>query len=159
MRRLVVCLFAAVLAVPAFAVDPGRADGSLTTGAGAIPLAYAYVMDGAHSDLSGKSDALKIILTDKPLPAGTRLADVDYSFPDGILGIVVCADKDNQPQHLVVQHPQGTYDGGWTDVNRDFRLRMRRTREGTVEGRLTCRRAEKPSVTFAFDAEFNAVVQ
>src|SRR5947207_5105894 len=107
MRRLAVCMLL-VFAVPAvFAVDLGRAEGSLNVGGTAVPLAYAYVMDGAHNDLTGRNDATKIILTDKPLPAGTRLADVDSNFPEGILGVVVCMNKDQQPQHLVVQHPNG----------------------------------------------------
>ena len=72
MRRLAVCMLL-VFAVPAvFAVDLGRAEGSLNVGGTAVPLAYAYVMDGAHNDLTGRNDATKIILTDKPLPAGTR---------------------------------------------------------------------------------------
>jgi hypothetical protein len=159
MRRLVVCVFAAVLAAASvYAVDPDRADGSLTTGAGTVTLAYAYAMDRSHNDLDNRKDALKIILTDKPLPAGTNLADVDYNFPDGILGIVVCLDKNNQPMHLVVQHQQGVYDAGWVEVNHDVRTRAKRA-NGTVEGRLTAKRVEAPSVTFSFDAEFAATVQ
>jgi hypothetical protein len=157
MRRLFVCVLAVVLAVPAFAVDSGRAEGSLTTGNGETPLAYAYVMNKSQNDLSNRKDAFKIVLTDKPLPAGTKLSDVDYNFPDGILGVVVCVGKDNQPLHLVVQHAQGTYDGGWMDFNPDVHVRMKRNNDGSVEGRLTCKKAEKPSVTFAFDAAFQAM--
>src|SRR6476620_308240 len=85
MRRFAVCMLLVVFVPAAFAVDLGRADGSLTIGSTAIPLAYAYVMDGTHNDLTGRNNAIKIILTDKPLPAGTRLADVDSNFPEGIL--------------------------------------------------------------------------
>lgn len=158
MRRAAVCLLAVLVAFSAFAVDLGRAVGSLTTGANAIPLAYAYAMDGVHNDLDNKKDAVKIILTDKPLPAGTRLADVDYTFPEDILGIVVCLDKNNQPVHVVVQHPQGTYDGGWVELDRDVRAHAKRS-NGVLEGRVTCKRAEKGSVTFSFDVEFAATVQ
>jgi hypothetical protein len=159
MRRFVVCLFAvAFAALPVFAVDPDRADGSLTTGAGTVTLAYAYAMDRSHNDLTNRKDALKVILTDKPLPAGTKLADLDYNFPDGILGVVVCLDKNNQPLHLVLQHQQGVYDAGWVELNHDVRVHAKRG-NGTVEGRLTAKHVEAPSVTFSFDAEFAATVQ
>ena len=157
MRRCAVCLFVVLIAVAALGADLGRAEGSLTIGTTEVPLAYAYVMDRAHNDLSNRNDATKVILTDKPLPAGTKLADIDSNFPDGILGVVVCVGKDNQPLHLVVQHAQGTYDGGWMDLNPDVRVRMKRNSDGSVEGRLTCKKAEKPSVTFAFDAAFLAM--
>jgi len=158
MRRLAVCLLALVLAIPAFAVDPERADGSLTTGAGTVQLAYAYAMDRAHNDFSNRKDALKIVLTDKPLAAGTKIADLDYNFPDGIQGVVVCLDKNLQPMHLVVQHQQGVYDAGWVELNHDVRVHAKRT-NGSVEGRLTVKHVETPSVTFSFDAEFAAQVQ
>lgn len=158
MRRLAVCVLLAVAASAALAVDLGHADGSITIGGTAIPLAYAYMMDGAHNDLTGRNDATKIILTDKPLPAGTRLADVDSNFPEGILGVVVCVNKDQQPLHLVVQHPSGMYDAGWMELNKDVRVRGRRT-GGQFDGRLTVRRIESASVTFGFDADFSAAVQ
>jgi hypothetical protein len=158
MRRLAVCMLLVFAASSAFAVDLGRAEGSLTIGDTAIPLAYAYVMDGAHNDLTGRNNAIKIILTDKPLPAGTKLADVDSNFPDGILGVVVCVNKEQQPVHLVVQHPTGMYDGGWMELNKDVNVRGRKSRE-QYNGHVSVRHVETASVTFGFDADFSAQVQ
>ena len=158
MRRLAVCMLFVVVVPAAFAVDLGRAEGSLTIGDTAIPLAYAYVMDGAHNDLTNRNNAIKIILTDQPLPAGTRLADVDSNFPEGILGVVVCVNKDMQPQHLVVQHPTGMYDAGWMELNKDVHVRARRS-GGQLEGHVSVKRVETASVTFGFDADFNAAIQ
>jgi hypothetical protein len=140
------------------AADLGRAEGSLTIGDTQVPLTYAYVMDRAHNDLNNRNDATKIILTDKPLPAGTKLADVDTNFPDGILGVVVSVSKDQQPLHLVVQHPTGMYDAGWMDPNKDVHVRARKTRT-QMDGHLTVKHVETASVTFGFDADFSAAVQ
>ena len=158
MRRCAVCMLLILFASAALAADPGRAEGSLTIGDTAVPLAYAYVMERSHNDLNNKNDATKIILTDKPLPAGTKLADVDTNFPDGILGIVVSMTRDQQPLHLVVQHPTGMYDGGWMELNKDVHVRARKS-SGQMEGHVSVKRVETASVTFGFDADFNAAVQ
>jgi len=158
MRRCAVCLFLVLIAVSALGADLGRAEGSLTIGTTEVPLAYAYVMDRAHNDLSNRNDATKIILTDKPLPAGTKLADVDTNFPDGILGVVVSMTRDQQPLHLVVQHPTGMYDAGWMELNKDVHVRARKS-SGQMEGHISVKRVETASVTFGFDADFNATVQ
>ncbi|HEX3583602.1 MAG TPA: hypothetical protein VH087_17680 [Thermoanaerobaculia bacterium] len=151
-------MFLVLVAVPLFAADLGRAEGSLTIGTTEVPLAYAYVMGRAHNDLNNRNDATKIILTDKPLPAGTKLADLDANFPDGILGVVVSVNKDSQPLHLVVQHPTGMYDAGWMEPNKDVQVRARKS-SGQMNGHLSIRKMETASVTFAFDADFNAQVQ
>ncbi|HEX7189981.1 MAG TPA: hypothetical protein VF381_00260 [Thermoanaerobaculia bacterium] len=151
-------MFLVFIASAALAADLGRAEGSLTIGSTEVPLAYAYVMDRAHNDLSNRNDATKIILTDKPLPAGTKLADVDSNFPDGILGVVVSVNKAQQPLHLVVQHPTGMYDAGWVDPNKDVHVRAKKA-NGQMDGHLSVKRVETASVTFGFEADFNAAVQ
>ncbi len=158
MRRCAVGLFLVLVASTLTAADLGRAEGSLTIGTTEVPLAYAYVMGRAHNDLSNRNDVTKIILTDKPLPAGTKLADVDSNFPDGILGVVVSVNKDSQPLHYVVQHPTGMYDAGWMDTIKDVQVRARKS-SGQMSGHLSIKKMETASVTFAFDADFNAQVQ
>ena len=158
MRRFAVCVLLTFAATAALAADLGRAEGSLTIGETQVPLAYAYVMDRAHNDLSNRNDATKIILTDKPLPAGTKLADVDSNFPDGILGVVVSVWRDQQPLHLVVQHAKGMYDAGWMEPNKDVNVRARKS-GGQMNGHLSVKHVETASITFAFDADFNAAVQ
>lgn len=158
MRRCAVGLFLVLVASAALGADLGRAEGSLTIGSTEVPLAYAYVMDRAHNDLSNRNDATKIILTDKPLPAGTKLADVDSTFPDGILGVVVSVNRDTQALHLVVQHPTGMYDAGWMDPFKDVHVRARKS-NGQMEGHVSVKHIETASVTFGFDADFSAAVQ
>jgi hypothetical protein len=159
MRRCAVCLFLVlVVASVALGADLGRAEGSLTIGTTEVPLTYAYVMDRAHNDLNNRNDATKIILTDKPLPAGTKLADVDSNFPDGILGVVVSLNRDAQPLHLVVQHPTGMYDGGWMDPNKDVHVKARKS-NGQMDGHVSVKHMETASITFGFDADFSAAVQ
>ncbi|HEY2324589.1 MAG TPA: hypothetical protein VGJ82_17145 [Thermoanaerobaculia bacterium] len=158
MRRCAVGLFLVLVASAALGADLGRATGSLTIGTTEVPLTYAYVMDRAHNDLSNRNDATKIILTDKPLPAGTKLADIDSNLPDGILGIVVSVSRDAQPLHLVVQHPTGMYDAGWMDPNKDVHLKARKA-NGQMDGHLSVKHMETASVTFGFDADFSAAVQ
>src|ERR1044071_6710453 len=72
------------------AADLGRAVGSVTIDGKPIVLQYAYAIDHQKNQLSNKNSDTKVILTDKPLPDGTKLDDVDYNFPDGIYGLVVC---------------------------------------------------------------------
>lgn len=158
MRRCAVCLFLVLVASVALGADLGRAEGSLMIGTTAVPLTYAYVMERAHNDLSNRNDATKIILTDKPLPAGTKLADVDSNFPDGILGVVVSLNRDAQPLHLVVQHPTGMYDAGWMDTNKDVHVKAKKS-NGQMDGHVSVKHIETASVTFGFDADFSAQVQ
>ena len=158
MRRCAVCLLLFLAASTVLAADLGRAEGSLTIGDTQVPLTYAYVMDRAHDDLNNRNDATKIILTDKPLPAGTKLADVDTNFPDGILGVVVSVGRDQQPLHLVVQHPTGMYDAGWMDPNKDVHVKYRKTRT-QMDGHVSVKHVETASVTFGFDVDFSAAVQ
>ena len=151
-------LLLVLFAAPLFAIDLGHAEGSMVTDKKKTTLSYAYVMRKVHNDTSGKNDAVKIILTDKPLPDGANLKDIDYNFPEGILGVVVCIDKQQQPVHLVVQHPAGVYDGGWVEQQGGISVRAKET-NGVLEGHLRCRETQQASVTYSFDADFNANVQ
>ena len=78
-----------VVGSSAFAADLGRAIGSVTIDGKPIVLQYAYAIDHQKNKLSNKANETKVILTDKPLPDGTKLDDVEYTFPDGVFGIVV----------------------------------------------------------------------
>lgn len=158
MRRCAVGMLLVLVATAALAADLGRAEGSLTIGDTQVPLAYAYVMERSHNDLSNRNDVTKIILTDKPLPAGTKLSEVDSNFPDGILGVVVSMSRDQQPLHLVVQHPTGMYDAGWMEPIKDVHVRAKKS-NGQLDGHMSVKRVETASVTFGFDADFSASVQ
>lgn len=158
LRRAATALLVILFALPAGAVDVSRAEGALVTDGVQITLSHAYIQKNSHNDLTNRNDTTKIILTDKPLPEGTRLRDVDYNFPLDVLGLVVVVDRQMQPMHLVVQHPKGVYDGGWLDNERDVTVRARQA-GSTFDGKVSCRHAEKASVKFSFDVSFAAVAQ
>ena len=158
MRRAFVAFVAIclLLPLPLLAVDPGRAEGRLTVNGTEIPLTYAYAIGGQANDLSHRKDDTRIILTDKPLPDGTDLSKVDYTFPDGVLGVVVCVDNKNQVSHVIVQHSTGTFDGGYFEGVADYRYRAHASDPGMLAGNVSSKRVTTASMTFSYEAEFNA---
>src|ERR1044071_3237675 len=100
MRRLLMMIVVvALVATPLLAVEPGRAEGALTIDNNRIPLLYAYAIHKQKNQLTNKDEDTKIILTDKPLPENAQLSDIDYNFPEGIFGVVVCVDKRGYVSH------------------------------------------------------------
>jgi hypothetical protein len=141
------------------AADLGRAVGSVTIDGKPIVLQYAYAIDHQKNQLSNKNSDTKVILTDKPLPDGTKLDDVDYNFPDGIYGLVVCMTPQDGISHVVVQHPGGTYDVGYFEGVQDYRFKRARGDRGTINGTLSSKKITTNTMAFFFDAEFAANVQ
>ena len=156
-RALTVLLL--VAASSAFAADLGRAIGTVTIDGKPIVLQYAYAIDHQKNQLTNKTNETKVILTDKPLPDGTKLDDVDYTFPDGVFGIVVCLTPADAVSHVVVQHPTGTYDAGYFEGVQDYRFKRIRGDRGTISGTLSSKKITTNTMTFFFDAEFAAQVQ
>src|SRR5437763_15206585 len=156
-QALPVLLFA--IASSAFAADLGRAAGAVTIDGKPIVLQYAYAIDHQKNQLTNKSSDTKIVRTDKPLPDGTKLDDVDYNFPDGIFGVVVCVGPKDDISHVVVQHPGGTYDAGYFEGVQDYRFRRVRGDRGTIGGALSSKKITTTTMSFFFDSEFAAPVQ
>jgi len=157
MRRAIVALVAiCLLPLPLLAIDAGRAEGRLTVNGTPIDLVYAYAIGGQKNDISNRRDDVRIILTDKPLPDGTDLSKVDYVFPDGILGIVVCIDINKQVSHVIVQHAAGTYDAGYFEGMPDYRFRPHRSDGGMFAGNVSSRSVATSTMTFSYDVDFNA---
>jgi hypothetical protein len=148
-----------VIASSAFAADLGRAIGSVSIDGKPIVLQYAYSIDHQKNQLTNKANEIKVILTDKPLPDGTKLDDVDYNFPDGVFGIVVCLTPTDAISHVVVQHPTGTFDAGYFEGVQDYRFKRIRGDRGTIGGTLTSKKITTNTMTFYFDVEFAAQVQ
>jgi hypothetical protein len=161
MRQFAAVVVLFLLALPALAVDLGRAEGSLTIDGTRIPLTYAYAVDHQKNQLTNKNSDTKIILTDKPLPESTKIEDVDYNFPDGILGIVVCiTGKNDDVSHIVVQHSSGTYDGGFFENVPEYHFKRQRGADrNTLSGSLSSKKVTTNTMTFSFDAEFAAQVK
>ena len=144
----------------AMAADLGRASGAVTIDGKPIVLQYAYAIDHQKNQLTNKTNEIRIILTDKPLPEGTKLDEVDYNFPDGTFGVVVCVGLKDEISHVVVQHPAGTYDAGYSEGVTDYRFKRNRSGErGTISGTLTSKKITTNTMSFFFDAEFAAQVQ
>jgi len=157
-RALTVIVF--LVGGAAFGADLGRAVGSVTIDGKPIVLQYAYAIDHQKNQLTNKNSDTKIILTDKPLPDGTKLDDVDYNFPDGVLGVVVCVSAPNDGvSHVVVQHPTGTYDGGYFEGVPDYKFKRVRGERGTISGTVQSKKVTTNTMSFYFDAEFAANVQ
>jgi len=141
------------------AADLGRAVGSVTIDGKPIVLQYAYAIDHQKNQLSNKNNDTKVILTDKPLPDGTKLDEVDYNFPDGIYGVVVCMTPQDSVSHVVVQHPAGTFDAGYFEGVQDYRFKRVKGDRGMIGGTLSSKKVTTNTMAFFFDAEFAANVQ
>ncbi|HEY8849153.1 MAG TPA: hypothetical protein VIO12_07665 [Thermoanaerobaculia bacterium] len=147
------------LASSAFAVDPGKAEGSLTVNATRIDLAYAYAIGHQKDEITKRSDEVKVVLTDKPLPDSVKINDLDLNFPEGVLGLIVSITADDKVSHVIVQHPTGTYDSGYTEEGREYRFKTKGSDRGTISGNVSSRRVQTNTMTFAFDVEFAATVK
>lgn len=159
MRYAAVIAISFLVAGTLVAADLGRAVGSVTIDGKPIVLQYAYAIDHQKNQLSNKSNETKVILTDKPIPDGTKLADVDYNFPDGIYGVVVCMTPQDNVSHVVVQHPAGTYDAGYFEGVQDYRFKRAKGDRGTINGTLSSKKITTNTMAFFFDAEFAANIQ
>lgn len=160
--RFAACAVAVALFVtPILAVDAGQADGSLTINASRIRLVYAYAIGNQKNDLTRRTDDIWVVLTDKPLPQGADLKAIESNFPEGINGVVLSIDQNEnrQPDHIFVQHPTGMYDAGYFEPSDNYRFRGKVTDKGTIEGHVSSRKMTTSTVTFWFDVNFKAVIQ
>jgi len=140
------------------AIDAGRAEGTLIIGGTATNLGYAYAIGGQKDDASGRTDDIKIILTDKPLPDGFELRNIESAFPDGVTGIVFNIDHDRNPAHTVIEYSTGMYDAGYFTKTDIYRFRGK-VSEGVLEGRVSARKVTTSTTTMSFDVQFAANVQ
>ena len=158
MRRMLCAMFAIALAVPAFAVDLGKADGFLMIDGKKFTLAYAYAIARHKNQLSNRNDDTLLVLTDQPLPADARLHDLESTLPDGTNGVMICADKEHHVTHVAVQHPAGMYDGGFFERVESYELH-RRKGDGPFAGTTSSRKIKTNTMTFWYDVAFNAAMK
>jgi hypothetical protein len=144
------------VALPASAVELGRAEGSLMIDGTKIPLNYAYAVAKQKNELSGRNEMTRIILTDKPLPDGAKLAAIDNDLPGDLNGVIICIDKLGRVGHVAVQHPKGTYDGGYFEGVADYDFKQRKGDPGTYIGTVSSMRIKTNTMTFSYDASFVA---
>jgi hypothetical protein len=145
-----------LLAVPAFAVDLGRAEGTLTIDGTKITLNYAYAIAKQKNQLSNRNEMTRIILTDKALPDGAKLADMDDQLPGDLNGVIICVDKQGRVGHVAIQHPTGNFDGGYFEGIPDYEFKPRKGDAGTFGGSVSSQRVKTNTMTFSYDATFVA---
>lgn len=143
----------------AYAVDPGHAQGTVTVDADHIDLTYAYAVNHQKNEVTNRRDDVRIVLTNKPLPDGVKLEDIDYSFPDGTLGLVVCVSHDDKVSHVVLQHAKGLYDGGYFDGDANYTFKRTKAEGGAIAGSLSAHKVKTNTMTFSFDVDFDTNVK
>jgi hypothetical protein len=159
MRAIGTAALVLLFAGAAYAVDLGRAQGTITVDGARIDLNYAYAVDHQKNEITNRRDDTRIVLTDKPLPDGTKLEDIDYSFPEGTLGMVLCVTHDDKVSHILIQHAKGMYDGGSFDGDPNYVFKHAKTDRGSIGGSASARRVKTNTMTFSFDAEFDAAIK
>jgi hypothetical protein len=159
MRRTALALIVlSLIAGAAFAVDPGHAQGAMTIDGNKVALNYAYAVGHQKNEVTNRKDDTRIVLTDKPLPDGVNLADIDYAFPDGTYGMVISVSRDDKISHIVVQHAKGMYDGGFFENDPNYTFRRQKVDQG-IAGSLSSKAVKTNTMTFSFDVDFVAVTK
>ncbi len=158
-RALLVLLAICFVSVPALAVDPGKAAGFINVDGNRIKLSYAYAVNHQKNEVTNRDDDTRVVLTDKALPDGVKLEDTDNSFPEGILGLVVCVTHDDKVSHVIVQHPKGMYDAGYFDDNQNYQFKRVKGERHTIAGDVSSRKMTTNTMTFWFDVDFNATMK
>ena len=148
-----------LLAGAAYAVDHGKAQGTVMIDGDRVDLNYAYAINHQKNEVTNRRDDTRIVLTDKPLPDNTKLEDIDYSFPDGTLGLVVCVSHEDKVSHIVLQHAKGLYDGGYFDGDPSYTFKRLKSEGGSIAGSLSAKKVKTNTMTFSFDVDFDAGVK
>jgi len=160
MRHIAWALVAVfLLAVPAVALDLGRAEGVLTIDSTKITLNYAYAIARQKNQLTDRNEMTRIILTDKPLPDGAKLSDMDDNLPGDVNGVIIAIDKAGRVGHVAIQHPAGSYDGGYFEGIPDYEFKPKKGDSGTFGGTVSSLRVKTNTMTFSYDATFLATLR
>jgi len=160
MRGAIITLFAvSIFSGAAYAVDLGKAQGFVVVDGARIDLNYAYATDHQKNEVTNRRDDTRVVLTDKPLPDGTKLDDIDYSFPDGTFGMVICVSHDDKVSHVVVQHAKGMYDAGFFEGDPTYAFKRVKSDHGSIAGNVSARRVKTNTMTFSCDVDFDAPIK
>jgi hypothetical protein len=160
MRHIFGAFLALVLvALPALAVDPGHAEGSLVIDGVKYPLNFAYAIAKQKNQLTDRNEMTRIILTDRALPDGTKLTELDNTLPGDLNGVIVCVDKQGRVGHVAVQHPTGNFDGGYFEGIADYEYKPHKGDSGTIGGSVSSLRVKTNTMSFSYDANFVAALK
>ena len=158
-RRAAILMAIALFCAPAYAVDPGKAQGAMTIDGNRVDLVYAYAVDHQVNDITHRKDDRRVVLTDKPMPDAFKIDDIDNGFPDGVLGLVVCVTHVDKVSHVLLQHAKGMYDASYFEDDPNFTFKPLKGERGTVAGNVSSRKVKTNTMTFSFDVDFNAPVK
>jgi hypothetical protein len=160
MRGAIVTLFAvSIFSSAAYAVDLGKAEGAVVVDGARIDLNYAYAVNHQKNEVTNRRDDTRVVLTDKPLPEGTKLDEIDYSFPDGTYGMVICVAHDDKVSHVIVQHAKGMYDAGFFENDPAYTFKRVKSDHGSIAGNVSARRVKTNTMTFSCDIDFDAAIK
>lgn len=160
LRQLPLLLLAmSLLCGSAFAVDVGRAQGAITIDGSRVDLNYAYAIDHQANEITHRKDDRRVVLTDKPLPDGMKLDDIDNTFPDGVLGVVVCVSHSDKVSHVLLEHAKGMYDAGYFEDDANYTFKPLKGDHGMVSGNLSSKKIRTNTLSFYFDVDFSAAVK
>ena len=156
--RTTIFAVALLAALPAMAIEPGQAEGTLTINATTVNLAYCYAVGNQRNDATGRTDDIKLVLSDKPLPAGVDMTGIEYAFPAGTLGVVVTFESNRQPVRVFIEHAGGTFES--SDFKSGiYKLRPRITRDGEIDGRVESKPITAATMYLQFAANFRAAIK
>jgi len=158
MRRISVVLAMSFICGSAYAVDPGRAQGSMTIDSSRVDLNYAYAIDHQANDVTHRKDDRRVVLSDKPFPEGFKLEEIDNGFPDGVFGIVICISRVDKVTHVLLQHAKGMYDASYFEEDPNYTFKPLKGEPGTVAGNVSSKKVRTNTMSFAFDVDFNATI-
>ena len=157
MRRVILTLLAVSFCSVAYAVDLGRAQGAMIVDGSRVDLNYAYAINHQKNEVTHRSDDTRVVLTAKPLPPDVNLADIDDSFPEGILGMVISVSSDDKVSHIVVQHARGMYDGGFFAEEPSYTFKRLNSTDGSIAGTVSATKVKTNTMTFWFNVDFAAM--
>lgn len=156
MRHVIGAFILLFLALPLAAVDPGHAEGTLVIDGVKYPLNFAYAVAKQKNQLTDRVEMTRIILTDRALPDGTKLTDLDNTLPGDLNGVIVCIDKQGRVGHVAVQHPTGNFDGGYFEGIADYEYKPHKAESGTIGGYVSSLKVKTNTMSFSYDANFIA---
>jgi hypothetical protein len=158
MRKTLQTLALLLAAVPALAIDPGQAEGTLTINSSTVNLAYCYAVGNQPNALTGRQDDIKIVLVDKPLAADADFSQIEYAFPPESRGVVLLVSSSRQPVRVFIEHGTGIFESS-DFKGGNFKVRLRSTREGDLDGRIESKPITASTLYLKFDANFRATVR
>jgi hypothetical protein len=84
---------------------------------------------------------------------------MDGNLPGDLNGVIICIDKLGRVGHVAVQHPKGTFDGGYFEGVQDYDFKQRKGESGTLSGSVSSLRVKTNTMTFSYDATFVAALR